>query len=70
MQRKLLRIIWCGFWHNKSSTDQIFCICQIPRAKSESTSAICHLQQSLWFRRLYCTTPQQIWYNHETSQIN
>jgi hypothetical protein len=42
----------CGFWHNRSTTDQIFCMCQIMEKKweySETTSVIHRFQESMWF---------------------
>jgi len=43
----------CGFWHNKSTTDQIFCILQILKKRWECTGMVPQLQiwESPWLMR-------------------
>jgi len=61
MQRKLLGIIECGFRHSRSTTDHIFCICQILEKKWEYSEAV--LQLFIDFKKAYDSVRREVLYN-------
>jgi hypothetical protein len=60
MQRKSLGII-TGFQHNRSTTDQIFCICQILEKKWEYNEVVHQL--IIDFKKAYDLVRRVILYN-------
>jgi hypothetical protein len=63
-----------GFQHNRSTTDQIFCIRQIldreTRVQWGSTLAIHRLQRILWFSSGNIVHNSRVWVTHEISQVD
>ena len=60
----LLTWIWhviTGFWHNRSITDHIFCICQILEKKWEYNKVVHHL--FIDFKKAYDSVRKEVLYN-------
>jgi hypothetical protein len=51
----------CGFWCNKSTTDQIFCICQILDKNWECSETVHQL--FIDFRKAYDSVRRQVLYS-------
>jgi hypothetical protein len=51
----------CGFWHNRSATNLIFCICQILEKKWEYNEAI-HLL-FIDFKKAYDSVRREVLYD-------
>jgi hypothetical protein len=58
---KLLGIHKCGFHHNRSTTDHIFCICQILEKKWEYNGTVHQL--FIDFKKAYYSIKRQVLYN-------
>ena len=52
---------WCGFRPNRSTTDQIFCICKIPEKKWEYNEAVPQLLVD--FKGTYDSVRREVLYN-------
>jgi hypothetical protein len=51
----------CGFQHNRSTTDQIFCICQILEKKREYSETVHQL--FIDFKKAYDSVRREVLYN-------
>ena len=58
MQRKFIGDHQCGFQHNRSTTDQIFCIHQILEKKWEYNEAM--LQLFIDFKKAYDSVRREV----------
>jgi hypothetical protein len=52
----------CGFRRNRSTTDQIFCICQILEKKLECDNVTAH-QLFICFKKAYDSVRREVLYN-------
>jgi hypothetical protein len=51
----------CGFWHNRSTTDQIFCICQILEKQWECNETVHQL--FIDFKKAYDSVRREVLYS-------